>query len=62
MKYFHFRTVKRWGCGLFVVTIGKVVFHLFPKGSMNQFWGLQEDWYDGPLYSFGLGKFMLICW
>lgn len=25
-------------------------------------WGYQKDWYDGPLPSFGLGPFALICW
>ena len=35
--------------------------HLFP--SFNYWrWGYEEDWYDGPLPSFGLGSLMLICW
>jgi hypothetical protein len=25
-------------------------------------WGYVADYYDGPLYSFGLGPFILICW
>lgn len=25
-------------------------------------WGYIEDWYDGPLLSFGLGRLILICW
>lgn len=25
-------------------------------------WGYREDWWDGPLPSFGLGPFLLVCW
>lgn len=25
-------------------------------------WGYIEEWYDGPIYSFGLGPLFLLCW
>jgi len=25
-------------------------------------WGYEEDWYDGPLPSIGLGPLFLFCW
>lgn len=34
--------------------------HFFPLKDIQ--WGYREDWCDGPLYSFGLGPFLLVCW
>jgi hypothetical protein len=25
-------------------------------------WGYKQDWYDGPIHSFGLGPLLLVCW
>lgn len=47
----------------FVVTTNKRYydFHFFICKE-SRCWGYGEEWYDGPLCSFGLGPFMLICW
>lgn len=34
--------------------------HLFVRKDCAQ-WGFSKDWYDGPLYSFGLGRLLLFC-
>ena len=25
-------------------------------------WGYRDEWYDGPMRSFGLGPLALVCW
>ena len=35
--------------------------HLLVRQQYRQ-WGLSADWYDGPLYSFGLGPILLVVW
>jgi len=51
--------------GLFTMEITKdnKIFdiHFIVKKKQRQ-WGFEEEWYDGPLYSFGLGPLILICW
>lgn len=46
--------------GFVTIWFDKVAFHFFPKPKWQ--WGYEKDWYDGPLYSFGLGPLLLICW
>ncbi len=36
-------------------------FHFIVQRSHWQ-WGYVRDWYDGPLYSFGLGPLFLLAW
>jgi len=38
-----------------------LVIHLFVRTSYRDI-GYKEDWYDGPLNSFGLGPFAKFCW
>lgn len=53
--------------GLFTISwLGKerwqtYAVHFFPYKDQRQ-WGMLKEWYDGPIYSFGLGPFLLICW
>jgi len=35
--------------------------HILPHKYHKRWW-FQRDWYDGPLYSFGLGPLVLVCW
>lgn len=35
-------------------------FHIFPREEFRM-WGLEENWYDGPMYDFGLGPLLLVC-
>jgi hypothetical protein len=35
--------------------------HLLVRPSFWQL-GRREGWYDGPIYSFGLGPFLLVTW
>ena len=35
--------------------------HLFPDRDSHE-WGFGEDWYNGPIYSFGAGPLALIVW
>lgn len=42
-----------------------VGIHIFPRFDPNytdEWWGLTESWYDGPLYSFGVGPLFCIVW
>ena len=39
----------------------EVEFHFWVQGQ-DRLWGLQFGWWDGPLNSFGLGPFLLVCW
>lgn len=37
--------------------------HLLPRrDKWKDRWGFNESWYDGPLYSFGLGPVIYVCW
>lgn len=37
--------------------------HFFPeKNEYIKRWGLEEIWYDGPHYSFGIGPLAVIVW
>lgn len=43
--------------------------HIFPRFdtkvaelAKEERWGLTKSWYDGPIYSFGLGPFAMIIW
>ncbi len=36
--------------------IGVYCGWLSPRGG-NRYWGYREDWYDGPIYSFGFWYF-----
>jgi hypothetical protein len=38
-----------------------VTLHLLPRAKEDRFWGLQSDWYDGPLHNIGLGPIALLC-
>jgi hypothetical protein len=61
------RTIFAWrwfelctgATGKFTLCFGDVSFHFFPDESL---WGHEEEWYDGPWYSFGLGRFLLVTW
>ena len=36
--------------------------HLLPRKTFRQ-WGLKTDgWYDGPIYSLGVGRLALVVW
>lgn len=38
--------------------------HVLPKfepGATDR-WGYRETWCDGPIYSFGLGPLLYVCW
>jgi hypothetical protein len=39
-----------------------IYLHVLPRTADARQWGYSQDWYDGPLYAFGLGALMLICW
>lgn len=47
--------------GLMTIWTEKYAFHVFPSYKFWQF-GKDEDWYDGPYYSLGLGPLLLVCW
>lgn len=36
--------------------------HFFLREGFGNIWGLYKDWYDGPLYELGLGKYLSITW
>lgn len=35
--------------------------HVLPKSEFR-IWGLNREEYDGPLYDFGVGPLLLVCW
>ena len=35
--------------------------HFFVKKEFSK-WGFSKDWCDGPLYYFGLGRILLLCY
>lgn len=49
--------------GLICFTFFKdiVALHLFVKKECRH-WGYRESWYNGPIYEFGLGPFLLWCY
>lgn len=58
----------RWlwdGAGLVSVCImlgrWEINVHLLPARRSQQWWYLRT-WWDGYLYSFGLGPLLLLCW
>ena len=44
------------------LTIGNnsTAFHFLPRNKEDQFWGIQKEWYDGPLTYIGFGPFLII--
>lgn len=48
------------GAGLVCVTFGPWALH-FLVGRGHWQWGYEEDWYDGPLPSWGCGPLFLLC-
>lgn len=67
MKNLKIYTGYKKNAGLFTISWdGKedwqcVSIHFFPSKDHWQC-GKEEDWHDGPIYSFGLGPLLLICW
>lgn len=51
----------RNAAGLVCFSVRDVTVHLAVRPRHWHF-GLHEYWYDGPLYTFGLGPLLMICW
>jgi|GEM_PF-5642665 len=47
--------------GLVCVMLGQGINLHFGVARDSRHWGYVASWYDGPLVSFGLGPFALIC-
>lgn len=43
------------------IEVFSLSIHLLPRKNHRE-WGFCEDWYDGPIYSFGLHGLLLLCW
>lgn len=72
MKFFTRKSWKGDSAGLVGLMGGKTKGRLgedLPRWYAHFFirrehwvWGYEEDWYDGPLPSFGLGPLFLVVW
>lgn len=56
---FHFGW--RHSAGWIALSWGEKCLHLYVQKHHRQ-WGYSEDWYDGPFYLFGLGRWLLFVW
>ena len=52
---------KASSAGRIYIEVRNLGIHIFPYKNQRQ-WGYLKEWYDGPLYSFGLGPLLLLCW
>ena len=41
----------------------RIAIHLLPdRSEQYNLWGFEQSWYDGPIYSLGLGSLLLVTW
>ena len=45
--------------GLVCIGVGRINLHLLVRKEFRQ-WLWREDWWDGPIYSFGSGPLFLV--
>lgn len=48
--------------GIVTVTVGLWNVHVGVRNRADWVWGREESWYDGPIYYYGLGPALLVCW
>jgi hypothetical protein len=44
------------------VVVGPVTFHFVVDERSDIIWGFRREWYNGPWYTVGFGRFLQINW